>query len=165
MKFKELIGMFKEGASVTKSPNYLKSHMKNLLEIALVDGHFDETEMDLLGKLAQKYNISEDELKKIRDTPTDDEIEVFENFFGKGEFNKSLDIQRIKGHLAERIERMNEVTSATQRMQVLRDLCIMSQANGTTTELQRATLEDIASQMKVPRSFICQSLEYDCEPD
>ena len=96
---------------------------------------------------------------------TDDEIEVFEKFFGKGEFNKSLDIQRIKGHLAERIERMNEVTSATQRMQVLRDLCIMSQANGTTTELQRATLEDIASQMKVPRSFICQSLEYDCEPD
>ena len=48
-----------------------------------------------------------------------DEIAVFEKFFGKGEFNKSLDIARIKGQLAQRIRKMNQLTSSTQRMQVL----------------------------------------------
>ncbi len=88
MKFKELLGMFKESASVSKSPNHLKSHMKNLLEIALVDGHFDVTEMDLLKKLAQKYDISEDEMTKIKDNQStiefeipEDDNEKFEQFY------------------------------------------------------------------------------------
>ena len=79
MKFKELLGMFKESASVSKSPNHLKSHMKNLLEIALVDGHFDVTEMDLLKKLAQKYDISEDEMTKIKDNQSTIEFEIPED--------------------------------------------------------------------------------------
>ena len=134
--------------------------LMSLMEPSYLDGRSDAATAMQRGLYAGAITVADADGEI-----TDDEVEVFEKFFGKGEFNKSLDIQRIKGHLAERIERMNEVTSATQRMQVLRDLCIMSQANGTTTELQRATLEDIASQMKVPRSFICQSLEFDCEPD
>lgn len=95
----------------------------------------------------------------------EDEIKVFEQFFGKGEFNKGLDFERIKSRLPDRIEKMNEVASDTQRMQVLRDLCIMSQANGETSEQQRSALDSIAEQMRIPKSFVCQSLEFDCEPD
>lgn len=93
------------------------------------------------------------------------EIKTFEKFFGKGEFNKSLDIGQIKSQLPERIEKMKEMTSATQRMQVLRDLCVMSQANGVTTEMKRAVLDNIAHQLEVSSSFICQSLEHNVEPD
>ena len=96
---------------------------------------------------------------------TKEEIALFEKFFGEGEFSKELDLERIKSHLQDRIERMNEVTSETQRMQVLRDLCVMSEANGGTTEHQRAALDSMATSMRIPTSFICQSLEYDCEPD
>ncbi len=53
--------------------------MKNLLEMALIDGHFDETEMDLLEKLAQKYNIPVNELKKIQDNPSNFEFEIPED--------------------------------------------------------------------------------------
>ncbi len=100
MKFKELIGMFKEGASVTKSPNHLKSHMKNLLEMALVDGHFDESEMDLLKKLAQKYNISEDELRKIQDSQSDIEFEIPEDDNEKFEqFYELVNMMTIDGNI------------------------------------------------------------------
>jgi hypothetical protein len=100
MKFMEIIGMFKEGASVTKSPNHLKSHMKNLLEIALVDGHFDDSEMGLLKKLAQKYNIHEDELRKIKDSHSDIEFEIPEDEDEKFEqFYELVNMMTIDSHI------------------------------------------------------------------
>jgi hypothetical protein len=96
---------------------------------------------------------------------TSEEIKVFEKFFGKGEFNKSLDIERIKAQLPERIEKMKQLTSTTQRMQVIRDLCVMSTATGKTSEVKRAALNAIAEQLEIASSFICQSLEHDLEPD
>jgi len=106
MKFKELLGMFKEGASVSKSPNHLKSHMKNLLEMALVDGHFDKTEMDLLEKLAQKYNIPVDELRKIQDSHSDIEFEIPEDENEKFEqFYELVNMMTIDGNIYD--EEMN----------------------------------------------------------
>ena len=106
MKFKELLGMFKESASVSKSPNHLKSHMKNLLEIALVDGHFDVTEMDLLKKLAEKYDISEDEMTKIKDNPSTIEFEIPEDENEKFEqFYELVNMMTIDGNIFD--EEMN----------------------------------------------------------
>ena len=50
-------------------------------------------------------------------------------------------------------------------MQVMRDLCTMARASGETTEPEREVMNDIADKLGVPRSFICQSLEHDVEPD
>ena len=47
--------------------------------MAMVDGHFDDSEFDLLKKLAQKYDISEDEITNIRDNPSDIEFEIPED--------------------------------------------------------------------------------------
>ena len=96
---------------------------------------------------------------------TPEEKEVFEKFFGKGELDKDLNYERIKSRLPDRIEKLKQVASATQRMQVLRDLCVMSRANGRTTEAQRAVMDSVADMMEISRSFICQSLEHDVEPD
>lgn len=82
MKFSEIIGLFKEGKSTSKS------HMKNLLEIAIVDSHFDDEEYQLLHRLAKKHGVSERELQKIQDNPDavkfelpEDEGEKFEQFY------------------------------------------------------------------------------------
>lgn len=47
-----------------------KGHLKNLMEIAASDGSFDGIEVDYLLSLAGRFNISEEELKKIQDQPT-----------------------------------------------------------------------------------------------
>ena len=82
MKFTELIGLFKEAKATAKS------HMKNLLEMAMVVSHFDDYEYQLLKKLAKKYKVSEKEFKKIQENPAEvkfvlpvDEKEKFELFY------------------------------------------------------------------------------------
>lgn len=70
MKFSELLTLFKEGKGDAKS------HMKNLLEIAIVDGHFDTTEEDLLSKLAKRHGVSKKQLEDIRDNPSEIPFEL-----------------------------------------------------------------------------------------
>ena len=64
-----------------------------------------------------------------------------------------------------KVEKMKQFTSTTQRMQVIRDLCVMSTATGKTSEVKRAVLNSIAERLEISSSFVCQSLEQDPEPD
>lgn len=82
MNFAEIINLFKQNKKISKS------HMKNLFEMAMVDSHFDDSEYQLLAKLASKYKVSEKELNKIKDDPDKvnfelpkDEAEKFEQFY------------------------------------------------------------------------------------
>ena len=82
MKFREIIGLYKEGKTTSKS------HIKNLVEIAMIDSNFDDSEYQLLKKLAKKHKVSKKELNKIQDNPADvefelpaDENEKFEQFY------------------------------------------------------------------------------------
>ena len=94
-----------------------------------------------------------------------EEIEVFEKFFGKGEFSDRLNIEGIKRTLPDRIKKMGELTSMSQKMQVMRDLCVISRASGRRNDSERAALNDIADRLGVSRSFICQSIDHSVEPD
>jgi len=93
------------------------------------------------------------------------EIELFEKFFGKGEFNESLNIDRIIATLPDRIETANQQASSSQRMQVMRDICVMSRADGKANDVERAVMDDIADQLGITRAFICQTLAQACELD
>jgi uncharacterized tellurite resistance protein B-like protein len=63
MNIQEILSLFNKGKATAKS------HMKNLIEMAAVDGNFDQIEYDLLKKIAKKNNISESQLKDIRNNP------------------------------------------------------------------------------------------------
>jgi uncharacterized tellurite resistance protein B-like protein len=63
MGIQEILRLFHSGKASAKS------HMKNLIEMAAVDGNFDQIEYDLLKQIAKKNNISESQLKEIRENP------------------------------------------------------------------------------------------------
>lgn len=63
MNLKELMGLFSQGKASARS------HMKNLIELAAVDGNFDDVEFGLLKSIAMRNNISESQLKSIRQNP------------------------------------------------------------------------------------------------
>ncbi len=96
---------------------------------------------------------------------TEKEIAVFEDFFEKGDFSDKLNIERLREDLPSRINRVNDQTTVTQRMQVMRDLCTISKADGGTTPEERDILNQIADGLSVPRNFICQTMEHEVEPD
>ena len=63
MNLKDLLGAFSQGKSTAKS------HMKNLIEMAAVDGNFDDVEFDLLKSIAKRNGISEGQFKEIQKNP------------------------------------------------------------------------------------------------
>ncbi|MBS1555133.1 MAG: hypothetical protein JSU09_09415 [Bacteroidetes bacterium] len=70
MNFKELLGAFRQGTATAKS------HMKNLIEMAAVDGNFDSVEYELLRSIAKRNGISESQLKEIKQNPDQIKFEV-----------------------------------------------------------------------------------------
>lgn len=70
MKFSDILNLFQQGKATAKS------HMKNLIEMAAVDGNFDDIEFDLLKQIAKRNNISESQLKAIKANPADIQFEI-----------------------------------------------------------------------------------------
>ncbi len=70
MNFSEVIHLFRQGKGTAKS------HMKNLIEMAAVDGNFHQTEYELLKKIAGRNSISEHQLKEIQKNPAGTKLEI-----------------------------------------------------------------------------------------
>ena len=96
---------------------------------------------------------------------SENELEVFANYFGKYAFSDKLDVDKIKATLRDRTAEVKEKASQTQCMQVLRDMCVMARANGGVLPAERMVLEGVAAGLEVPSSFLCQSLDKDCDLD
>ena len=82
------------------------------------------------------------------------EIRVFEDFFGDDSFSDKLNIDKIKQDLADRIENVRNRTSQSQRMQVLRDLCLIARADSDNLEAKLQVLTDISEALSVSPVFV-----------
>lgn len=96
---------------------------------------------------------------------TDAEIQVFEDFFGKAAFSDRLDTEQLKAEVDDRIKQANELTSIPQRMQIVRDLCMVSRAEGHATQDEREVLYEVARKLSVPVLFVDKSLASETELD
>lgn len=96
---------------------------------------------------------------------SESEIEAFEKFFPDGEYSDKLNVDRIKQELPQRIQRAKDQSTETQRMQVLRDLCVIAMADPPMQQEERNLLNTIADGLEVSRTFVSQTLELDVEPD
>jgi uncharacterized tellurite resistance protein B-like protein len=63
MTFTDILNLFRQGKATAKS------HIKNLIEIAAVDGKFTLDEQHLLSSIASRNNISQKQLRQIKDYP------------------------------------------------------------------------------------------------
>ncbi|MBL7865818.1 MAG: hypothetical protein JNK10_13130 [Cyclobacteriaceae bacterium] len=84
MNFSELLNSFRQGKGTAKS------HMKNLIEMAAVDGHFADVEFSLLKSIAKRNSISESQLAEIRKNPDHVTFEVPAD--NKEKFNQLYDL-------------------------------------------------------------------------
>ena len=99
------------------------------------------------------------------DNISEKEIAAFEKFFGAREFSDELDIPRTLESLSDRIQRANDNASQPQKMQVLRDICLVANADGCTNDHERQVLHGIADGLGISHAFVYQTLTQDCEPD
>jgi len=94
-----------------------------------------------------------------------EELDVFAKFFGKYAFNDKLDIEKIKQTVERRINEVKTKASQTQCMQILRDLCLIAQADGHVCASEIAELERIAKGLSIDVAFIDQTLQQGQELD
>ncbi len=149
----------KDGISVSELEANIHNLM-SLMEPSYLEGrtHSAETMRRLLfaGAIA---------VAAVSEGISEAEIEVFEAFFGKRSFSDKLDVEQIKAELPERISQAKTHTSRPQRMQVLRDLCTISRADGHTTEAEVDLLLEIGKDLAVASTFVLQTLAGDPELD
>ena len=96
---------------------------------------------------------------------SDEEKAIFEDFFGHNALSDKLDIDKLKAELPDRIEQTKSMTSIPQRMQVVRDLCLVSRADGHSTDAERETLREIANALEISSMFIDKTLDSETELD
>jgi tellurite resistance protein len=84
---------------------------------------------------------------------------------GDGAFRDTLDFERLEAELSARIEQVKAKTSVPQRIQVLRDICLVARADGRTSPKQQNMLESIAAELEIERAFVAQCLSGDLDPD
>ncbi len=96
---------------------------------------------------------------------SEEEVAIFEKFFGKGAFSDSLNLDALHDDLEDRIAQVREMASTPQAMQVLRDLCLVARSEGLISQVETDVLNEIADGLGVPREFVCQSLDSEFEPD
>ena len=96
---------------------------------------------------------------------SDQEREVIKKFFEKGYSLEKLDSNRLREVLPERISDAKELTGLAQRMQVVRDICIVAQAERPIAAVETDLLTQIASELKLPTNFVTQCLEGSIELD
>ncbi len=94
-----------------------------------------------------------------------EEVEAFEAFFGKYSFSDKLDVDRTKATLAKRIGETRARASQTQCMQIIRDLCVIAEADGNVSEAEHAVLYDIAAGLGISAAFVDQVFDAKVELD
>ncbi len=96
---------------------------------------------------------------------SENELSVLKSFFGDGFSVDNLNIRKIHRELPNRIEATREHASMTQRMQVLRDLCLVAKADSDTSEAEINVIRNIAKGLEVPCGFVFQCMEESVELD
>lgn len=96
---------------------------------------------------------------------TDQEIAVFEKFFGPRTYSDDLDIDKLIAGLPSRVEQVLSTTTIAQRMQIVRDLCTVARADKIVKQEEIAVIESIANQLDVPQHFVSQAVELEIELD
>jgi tellurite resistance protein len=95
---------------------------------------------------------------------SEEERKVLERFLDDIDLDK-LDSDRLRERLPKRIESVLNLTSSSQRMQVMRDLCLVAHADGEAHEEEIAVLSEVAKGLELPETFVCQCLEDTLELD
>lgn len=96
---------------------------------------------------------------------SDKEKEALKEFFEEGYSLDTLDPEQLRELLPKRIEVAREKTSTSQRMQVIRDICLVARADRPISDEEHDLLREIAEKLDLPVDFVVQCLDSGVELD
>lgn len=107
-----------------------RTFIAGAVAIAIADGKFDDSEQAVFKQFV------------------DDELNI-----------DRLNPERLKEVLPKRLADTQRMASTAQRMQLIRDLCLIARADDTVTASELEALHEIADGLAIPRGFVSQCVE------
>ncbi len=94
-----------------------------------------------------------------------EEKNVIENYFGQGALSPSLDLERLKATLDERLSEAVKQVAPAKRAQLFRDLVLVARADEEVSPDERAELDRIGHGLELGECLIAQLIEQHVELD
>ena len=133
--------------------------------MALMEPNYLEGKTKTAENMRRLFFAASLSVANASDGISEQEIMVFEKFFGDSSYSEKLDLDRLEKEVPERIKQTVEETSQSQRMQIMHDLCVVARADGHVTEDERLILESIAAGLEISAPFVTQCLDCAVELD
>jgi hypothetical protein len=96
---------------------------------------------------------------------SEDEKKAIESYFGQGALGPSLDLERLKATLDERISDAVNLVGPARRAQVFRDLVLVARADAEVSSAERAELDRIGRGLELEECLMVQLIEQHVELD
>jgi hypothetical protein len=96
---------------------------------------------------------------------TEDEKKIIESYFGQGALGPSLDFERLKATLDERLSEAVKLVGPARRAQVFRDLVLVARADAEVSPAERAELDRIGHGLELGECLMVQLIEQHVELD
>lgn len=96
---------------------------------------------------------------------SDKERKALKQFLGDAYAVDALDSTRLREDLPRRIAEARKRVSLAQRMQVIRDICVIAATEQPVSDAELELLNQTATALEVPGSFVAQCLESPVELD
>ncbi|MBX2811957.1 MAG: M48 family metalloprotease [Myxococcales bacterium] len=96
---------------------------------------------------------------------TDAEIAEFERLFGAGSWSSSIDADAVVGTIDSRVADAIKLVPHAKRMQVMRDLCLVAQADGRIEPEEQRILRQLAKRLELQDILVAQGIACGCELD
>jgi len=74
---------------------------------------------------------------------SEEEVEVFESFFGKRSLHDGLNIEKLKQTIPDRAKAVNEKASKSKKTQLIRDLVLIAKADKNILDQELAFLKEV----------------------
>ncbi len=94
-----------------------------------------------------------------------EEKKVIESYFGQGALSPTLDLERLKTTLEERLSEATRKVASAKRAQVFRDLVLVARADEKVSDAERTELERIGHGLALSEGMIVQLIEQHVELD
>lgn len=154
-------------------------------ELILVDGGISREQLegqthDLMGVMAPTYLEEKSEAAEMMRRVlfaagcgvmnasggiSKKEIAAFNSLFGEGTFSDNLDLERLESTLDDRIADTIKSVPLARRLQIIRDLVLLSKSSGRTTKKEREYVADIANRLELSQASVDEAFENDYELD
>ncbi len=136
----EELEMGVEGLMTLMEPSYFDAHT----DVAKAMRHFCFASILLIANSDE--HISQEEIR------------IFEQFFGKHQYSENFNLEKLERDLPQRSQQVLNLASLPKRMQIVRDLCVMAKAENHTKTNELNKLIQVAALIEVPELFVRQCL-------